>query len=145
MLRAHNSMLAQMTHGPYSTACSPTAILTCLATLLMSLQLTRLNPPSTFPTHVDRFMYKSMSGSPVPTHANFNTNDAPTHPTARMKRNPYPPAQLDGTGLLQMPPQRAESPAAKQDNSTNWEHMRSTRSQQQQHEPNETPTYALGL
>ena len=58
----------------------------------------------------------------MPTHVNFNTNDAPTHPTARMKRNSFPPAQLDGTGLLQMlqmPPQRAESPAAKQDNGTN--------------------------
>jgi hypothetical protein len=48
--RAHNNMLAQMTHDPCSTACSPTAILTCLATLLMSLQLTRPNPPSTCPT-----------------------------------------------------------------------------------------------
>ena len=65
LLRAHNNMLAQMTHGPCSTACSPTAILTCLATLLMSLQLTRPNPPSTFPTHVDWCKYASMSGSLV--------------------------------------------------------------------------------
>ena len=135
MLRAHNNMPAQMTHGPCSTACSPTAILTCLATLLLSLQLTPPNPPSTFPTHVDWFMYASMSGSLVPTR----TNDAPRHPTARMQHQTSPPAQLDGTGLLQMPPQRAKSPAAKQDNCTNWKHMRTTRSQQRQYEPNETP------
>ena len=32
--------------------------------------------------------------------------------------------------------------AAKQDNGTNWEHMRSTRSHQRQHEPNETPRHS---
>ena len=35
--------------------------------------------------------------------------------TPRMKHQSSPPAMLDGTGLLQMPPQRAESPDAKQD------------------------------
>ena len=80
-------------------------------------------------------MYASMSGSLVPTR----TNDAPRHPTARMQHQTSPPALLDGTGLLQMPPQRAKSPAAKQDNCTNWKHMRTTRSQQRQYEPNETP------
>ena len=80
-------------------------------------------------------MYASMSGSPMPTH----TNDVPSHPTARMEHQPSPPALLDGTGLLQMPLQRAESPEAKQDNCIKWKHMRNMRSQQRHHEPNETP------
>ena len=75
----------------------------------------------------------------MPTHVNFNTNDAPRHPTARMQHQTSPPAQLDGTGLLQMPPQRAKSPETIQDNCINWKHMRTTRSQQRQYEPNETP------
>ena len=62
-----------------------------------------------------------------------------TTPPARMKRNSSPPAQLDGTGLLQMPLHRAESPEAKQDNCIKWKHMRNMRSQQRHHEPNETP------
>ena len=56
-----------------------------------------------------------------------------------MMRNSSPPAQLDGTGLLQMPLHRAESPKAKQDNCIKWKHMRNMRSQQRHHEPNETP------
>ena len=80
-------------------------------------------------------MYASMSGSLRPTH----TNDVPSHPTARMEHQPSPPALLDGTGLLQMPLQRAESPEAKQDNCIKWKHMRNMRSQQRHHEPSETP------
>ena len=97
--------------------CSHTLV--SLTALLMSLQLARPNPPSTFPTHVDWSMHASMSGSPVPTH----TNDALRHPTARMKHQPSPPALLDGTGLLQMPLQRAQSPETMQDNRSNWDHM----------------------
>ena len=136
LLRAHNNMLAHVARARCSDACSSyVSTLVCLTALLTSLQLARPNPPSTFPTHVDWCMYASMSGSLVPTH----TNDAPRHPTARMQHQTSPPALLDGTGLLQMPLQRAESPEAKQDNCTNWKHMRTTRSQQRQHEPNETP------
>ena len=120
---------------PVFRCLSPAATLVCLTALPMSMQPAPPNLPSTFPTHVDWFMYASMSGSLVPTR----TNDAPRHPTARMQHQTSPPAQLDGTGLLQMPPQRAKSPAAKQDNCTNWKHMRTTRSQQRQYEPNETP------
>ena len=80
-------------------------------------------------------MYASMSGSLVPTH----TNNVPRHPTARMEHQPSPPAPLDGTGLLQMPLQRAESPEAKQDNCIKWEQMKNMRSQQRHHEPSETP------
>ena len=83
-------------------------------------------------------MYASMSGSLRPTH----TNDAPRHPTARMKHQPSPPALLDGTGLLQMPLRRAQSPEAMQDNRSNWDHMRYTRSHKRQHEPNETPRHS---
>ena len=36
-----------------------------------------------------------------------------------------PPAPLDGTGFLQMPLQRAESPETMQDIWSNWDHMRS--------------------
>ena len=101
----------------------------------MSLQPAPPNPPPTFPTHVDWCVDASMSGSLVPTH----TNDAPRHPTARMQHQTSPPALLDGTGLIQMPLQRAESPEAKQDNCIKWKHMRNMRSQQRHHEPNETP------
>ena len=83
-------------------------------------------------------MYASMTGSLRPTH----TNDAPSHPTARMKHQPSPPALLDGTGLLQMPLRRAQSPEAMQDNRSNWDHMRYTRSHKRQHEPNETPRHS---
>jgi len=79
-----------------------------------------------------------MTGSLRPTH----TNDAPSHPTARMKHQPSPPALLDGTGLLQMPLRRAQSPEAMQDNRSNWDHMRYTRSHKRQHEPNETPRHS---
>ena len=104
----------------------------------MSMQPAPPDLPSTFPTNVDWLMYASMSGSLRPTH----TNDVPSHPTARMKHQPSPPALLDGTGLLQMPLQRAESPETKQDNCTNWKHMRTTRSHKRQHEPNETPRHS---
>ena len=83
-------------------------------------------------------MYASISGSLVPTHA----NDAPRHPTARMQHQTSPPALLDGTDLLQMPLQRAKSPAAKQDNRSNWDHMRHTCSHKRQHEPIETPRHS---
>ena len=136
--RAHNNMFTHVARARCSDACPPVATLVCLTALLMSMQLAPPNPPSTFPTHVDWLMYASMSGSPVPTHI----NDVPSHPTARMEHQSSPPALLDGTGLLQMPPQRAESPVAKQDNSTNWEHTRSTRSHQRQHEPNETQRHS---
>ena len=52
-----------------------------LTALLKSIQLARRNHPSTFPTHVDWYMYASMSGIRMPTH----TNDDPRHPTARTK------------------------------------------------------------
>ena len=96
------------------------------------------NPPTTFPTHVDWLMHASMSGAPVPTH----TNDALRHPTTRMKHQPSLPALLDGTGLLQMPLQRAQSPETMQDNRSNWDHMRHTRRHKRQHEPNETPRHS---
>ena len=104
----------------------------------MSLQLAPpiLPPPFTLNIHC------TTHNHPLTCHVNFNANDAPSHPTARMKHQSSPPALLDGTGLLQMPPQRAESSAAKQDNGTNWEHMRSTRNHQRQHEPNETPRHS---
>ena len=121
-----------------SDACPPAATLVCLTALLMSMQPAPPNPPSTFPTHVDWLMYASMTGSLRPTH----TNDAPSHPTARMKHQPSPPALLDGTGLLQMPLRRAQSPEAMQDNRSNWDHMRYTRSHKRQHEPNETPRHS---
>ena len=98
--RAHNNMFTHMARARCSDACPPAATLVSLAALFMSLQLARPNPPSTFPTHVDWCMDASMSGSLVPTH----TNDAPRHPTPRMQHQTSPPALLDGTGLLQMPP-----------------------------------------
>jgi len=133
--RAHNNMFTHVTRAWRSDACPPVATFVCLTAPLMSMQPAPPNPPSTFPTHVDWLMFASMSGSLVPTH----TNDAPRHPTARMQHQTSPPALLDGTGLLQMPLQRATSPAAKQDNCTNWKHMRTTRNQQRHHEPSETP------
>ena len=131
----HLPARAQQHVHPHSTrpvlrCLPPAATLVSLTALPMSLQLAPPNPPSTFPIHVDWLMYASMSGSPVSTH----TNDVPSHPIARMEHQSSPPALLDGTGLLQMPPQRTESPAAKQDYSTNWEHMRSTRSHQRRHD-----------
>ena len=66
-------------------------------------------------------MYASMSGSPVPTHVNFNTNDTPrTHEAQLVPTSPagwYWPSP-------QMPLQRAESPEAKQDNCIKWDHTR---------------------
>ena len=132
---AHNNMFTHVARARCSDACPPAATLVCLTALLMSMQPAPPNPPSTFPTHVDWLMYASMSGSLRPTH----TNDVPSHPTARMKHQPSPPALLDGTGLLQMPLQRAESPEAKQDNCIKWEQMRNMRSQQRHYEPSETP------
>ena len=120
---------------PVFRCLSPAATLVCLTALLMSIQLAPPNPPSAFPTHVDWLMYANMSGSLRPTH----TNDVPSHSTARMEHQPSPPALLDGTGLLQMPLQRAESPEAKQDNCIKWEQMRNMRSQQRHYEPSETP------
>ena len=131
-------MFTHVARARCSDACPPVATLVCLTALLMSLQLARPNPPSTFPTHVDWCMYASMSGSLVPTH----TNNVPRHPTARMEHQPSPPALLDGTGLLQMPLQRAQSPETMQDNRSNWDHMRYTRSHKRQHEPNETPRHS---
>ena len=131
-------MFTHVARARCSDACPPVATLVCLTALLMSLQLARPNPPSTFPTHVDWCMYASMSGSLVPTH----TNNVPRHPTARMEHQPSPPAPLDGTGLLQMPLQRAQSPETMQDNRSNWDHMRYTRSHKRQHEPNETPRHS---
>ena len=136
--RAHNNMFTHVARAWCSDACPPAATLVCLTALLMSMQPAPPNPPSTFPTHVDWLMYASMSGSLRPTH----TNDAPSHPTARMKHQPSPPALLDGTGLLQMPLRRAQSPEAMQDNRSNWDHMRYTRSHKRQHEPNETPRHS---
>ena len=136
--RAHNNMFTHAARARCPDACPPVATLVSLTALLTNLQLARPNPPPTFPTHVDWCMYASMSGSPVPTH----TNDAPRHPTARMKHQPSPPALLDGTGLLQMPLQRAQSPETMQDNRSNWDHMRHTRSHKRQHEPNETPRHS---
>ena len=136
--RAHNNMFTHVARAWCSDACPPAATLVCLTALLMSMQPAPPNPPSTFPTHVDWLMYASMSGSLRPTH----TNDVPSHPTARMKHQPSPPALLDGTGLLQMPLQRAQSPEAMQDNRSNWDHMRYTRSHKRQHEPNETPRHS---
>ena len=136
--RAHNNMFTHVARAWCSDACPPAATLVCLTALLMSMQPAPPNPPSTFPTHVDWLMYASMTGSLRPTH----TNDAPSHPTARMKHQPSPPALLDGTGLLQMPLQRAQSPEAMQDNRSNWDHMRYTRSHKRQHEPNETPRHS---
>ena len=118
--------------------CPLVATLVSLTALLMNLQLAHPNPPSTFPTHVIWCIYASMSGLPVPTH----TNDALRHPTARMKHQPSPPALLDGTGLLQMPLQRAQSPETMQDNRSNWDHVRHTRSHRRQHEPNGTPRHS---
>ena len=121
-------MFTHVARARCSDACPPAATLVCLTALLMSMQPAPPDLPSTFPTNVDWLMYASMTGSLRPTH----TNDVPSHPTARMKHQPSPPALLDGTGLLQMPLQRAESPETKQDNCTNWKHMRTTRSQQRQ-------------
>ena len=75
-------------------------------------------------------------------HANPAANHIPSHPNARTKHQSSPPALLDGTGLLQMPLQRAESPETMQDNWSNWDHMRHTRSHKRQHEPNETPRHS---
>ena len=100
LLRAHNNMLAHVARARCSDASLHVSTLVCPTALLTSLQLARPNPPSTFPTHVDWCMDASMSGSQVPTH----TDDAPRHPTPRMQHQTSPPALLDGTGLLQMPP-----------------------------------------
>ena len=75
-------------------------------------------------------------------HANPAANHIPSHPNARTKHQSSPQALLDGTGLLQMPLQRAESPETMQDNCSNWNHMRHTRSHKRQHEPNETPRHS---
>ena len=106
-------MPAHVARAQFSDASLHVSTLVCLTALLTSLQLARPNPPSTFPTHVDWCMDASMSGLLAHTHT---TNDAPRHPTARMQHQTSPPALLDGTGLLQMTLQRAESPEAKQDN-----------------------------
>jgi hypothetical protein len=129
-------MFTHVARARCSDACPPAATLVCLTALLMSIQLAPPNPPSAFPTHVDWLMYANMSGSLRPTH----TNDVPSHSTARMEHQPSPPALLDGTGLLQMPLQRAESPEAKQDNCIKWEQTSNMRSQHERHhEPSETP------
>ena len=109
---------------PVSDASLHVSTLVCLTALLTSLQLARPNHPSTFPSHVDWCMDASMRGSLVPTH----TNDAPRHPTARMKHHPSPLALMDGTGLLQMRLQRAESSETMQDNWSNWDHSSSSSS-----------------
>ena len=134
-------MFTHVVRARCSDACPPVATRVCLTAPFMSMQLAPPNPPSTFLTHVDWLMHASMSGSPVPIHS--HTNDAPRHPTTRMKHQPSLLALLDGTGLvLQMPLQRAESPETMQDNRSNWDHMRYTRSHKRQHEPNETPRHA---
>ena len=79
--RAHDNMFTRVARARSSDAFLHVFTLVCLTALLTSIQLARPNCPSTFPTHVACCMYASMSGSPVPTH----TNDAPRHPTARMK------------------------------------------------------------
>ena len=58
-------MLAHVARAWCSGASLHVATLVCPTALLMSLQLARPNPPSTFPTHVVWCMYASTSGSPV--------------------------------------------------------------------------------
>ena len=61
-----------------------------------------LHPPSIIPTQ--QTLHNKSPSTHTPNQP-FTPRDIPSHPTPRMKHQSSPPAMLDGTGLLQMPPQ----------------------------------------
>ena len=130
--RAHNLVTTQIArvqcpgrspptrgHSPHSPASPPSSNARCSRSL-SSLHHSHPRKHCTTNHH----LLSHIPNQPL------NPRDIPSHLTPRMKHQPSPPALLDGTGLLQMPLQRAEPPAAKQDHCIKQEHRRVTRSRQ---------------